>query len=91
MAFASDESDEKNSNLETPSSGITLDGLRNVATDVESGKELGTELEANGEGSTTAVENSLEDTIQYPTGFRLAIIIVALILNIFLVFIFCGG
>lgn len=76
------ELDEKNSNLEKPPSGTTIDGPRNISTNAESDNEPSAEqLEADGEGLTTAID-------QYPTGFRHVIIIVALILNIFLVVIF---
>ena len=81
-----DEPDEKNTNLDTPLSLIIEDGLSKVAPSAASGQNFSTEkLEVNRESLTANMEISLEDTIQYPTGFPLALIIVALILSIFLV------
>jgi hypothetical protein len=77
----------ENSPLETPSGGITIVGSQNnVAADEETGQEQLAGFDADSKGSTAVGDSPVEDAITYPTGFPLVIILVALILNIFLVY-----
>lgn len=80
----------ENGPLQTPSGGITIDRSQNnvAVADEETGHEQLAGFDADSKGSTAVGEHPVEssDAITYPTGFSLVIILVALILNIFLVY-----